>query len=127
MEWRLDYIEREIQKLSLILNTIFKTLTGPNPGLPQEVSVSLVQEQLLSWEQQTDEALLKAITENPAFILENIKLLAHIYYEKYQNNPTHTAARKKALLLYQFFAQQSENTLDFTVYQRIQLLQTDKN
>lgn len=122
MEWRLDYIEREIQKLSLILNTIFRSVNVPEP-LTAETPVTQVYNQLLHWEHQPDDELLHALEDNKAYHSENIRLLADIYFERYQHHPQNQGARGKALLLYRYYTQKSKNTLNFLVYNRIHALE----
>lgn len=122
MEWRLDYIEREIQKLSLILNTIFRSANGAEPP-SEEAPVAQVYDQLLQWEHQPGDELLHALEDNKAYHPENIRLLADIYYERYHHDPQNRDARGKALLLYRYYTQKSKNTLNFQVYYRIHALE----
>jgi hypothetical protein len=121
LEFRLDYIEREIKKLSLILNSLISGLTKNDTVL--EPAVQKVFDEILEIEQLEEKEVIDYLAKNKSWNSENIKLLADIFFERYTSAPDNNAARAKALFLYQSLLKDMGGTLNLDIYNKIHLLQ----
>ncbi|MBK7098641.1 MAG: hypothetical protein IPH58_10185 [Sphingobacteriales bacterium] len=121
MEFRLDYIEREIKKLSLILNALITGLKNNDNVF--EPAVKAVFDEIVEIEQLEEKDLFDYLSKNKSWNSENIKLLADIFYERYTSAPGNNQARTKALFLYQLLLKDMGGTLNLDIYNKVHLLQ----
>lgn len=122
MEFQHDYIEREIKKLSLILNSLKSGLTK-NENI-FEPAVQKVFDEILEIEQLEENDLIDYFSKSKSWDIGNIKLLADIYFERYTAAPRNNLARAKALLLYKFLLKDMRGTLNLDIYNKVHLLQS---
>ncbi|MFV0604304.1 MAG: hypothetical protein ACK5NK_00560 [Niabella sp.] len=120
MEFRLDYIEREIKKTTLLLQAILQGLQNPKePQKEHQQKMMADIQQLLELDNDT---LSLTIKKDQRYSMDNLKLLADVFYEIHQQQ-NNDAVRQKSLMLYHQYMQNNHQTLDLQVYNKIQHLQ----
>ena len=132
MEQRKDYIESQTDIIARMLKNILEKLLKLKSDdddmqhiLQQQVYEEGPAFTLNDILQINDSLFIAILTNQYGYNAENIKLLADILYEMKSDAATTSNCRRKALILYRYYLASSVINIDYIVYNRINLLETN--
>jgi hypothetical protein len=127
MEWRLDFIDRQIDTLGKLL----EKLLNDHPGIePDNIIIAPIsnKEKALTIEGLAtikNEELINVLVNEHGYNAGNIRQLADLLYALGGKIEMSDLLSEKALVLYEYYVSTNTTSIDFVVFNRISYLKKD--